>query len=250
MSIGLSVLGTLALLSCSSDLVQDVAWQEPLPLPVDAAPAPLRVDAVVNATRFGEDRVEYVFGLSCAGPYGRLPGSLGEGHGHALGPEAVALITERLRALGYDTVDWTRMLFRQERELERARFLLSGRILEYGMELCRHQPLLALPLFGGGGRQVSGRASLAMEWHLFDPILKRTVLITGTLGYAEIATPGAGVPELLLRQAVGAAAERLGSDESFRRRVLEGGAPKRLFRHQATVGPPGSGPVVAGLTPP
>lgn len=210
--------------------VRDLA-RDPLPVPAELRPVPVRFGEVRSTIRRGTPIGAYYWALDCAGPYNAVAWGARR---DLLDRDALAdLFHEELGLLGYDVAGDPRRLFDAEDDLRRAQYLVSADLADLHLRLCRRVHWLTRQDLG-----VYATAWLRVNWTLYSRLERRVLYRTTTEGSAGVDVASEYGDQVALENAFAVAAANLAADAGFQARLLDRPARGRPVTAQAASLPP------------
>lgn len=211
----------LILPACTGVTVPKTPAEQALDMPVDARPAPLRLDKIVLAIPRGETIGSISprgFGILCRGPYGVV--SRGTVAGHLEKPAMRDAFNDALAGQGYDITGSSSLMFDEDDDAARSLYLIGARITDIKMDVCQRVTFLFAYDLG-----YTGEAAIEIEWTVYDRLRRETVYKTVTRGYSKMDLPNYDAIGMMLDDAFGAAGGNLGADPAFHDLLVRGVKP-------------------------
>ncbi|RWU06015.1 hypothetical protein DWB63_04915 [Pseudodesulfovibrio sp. S3] len=118
---------------------------------------------------------------------------------------------ESLTARGYNVVGDPKRIFDREEELSSAHYLVAAEIRDLRTNICRVYDFWT----GNALGTENGEVWLQVEWTVYSPLEKKSLLQVTTTGYQKSVEERAGGYTSLLFEAFSSAAEELSADKDF-----------------------------------
>lgn len=179
----------------------------------------------------------YVWGIDCAGPYGRLFWATAKGFREA--NTFTERFNETMADAGYDVAGGR--FFDAKEDGERARYIIAGDLQEIRLELCRRRSWITL-----GERGDTGYGTVKIAWAVYEPVERRVVYRVTTTGSTTMDAPVPNGEAVLIEDAFSTAVEALAADDGFRAAMMRG-APSPALPVSVPVSMGGASP---GPVPP
>jgi len=205
-----------------------------IPPPVGARVTPVKLGKLSSALRHGAVIGQYQFGLTCRSPFSAITWS--PSRTTTLGHSVKELFFTTLRDAGYDVGGDPNRLFDEEEEETRGELVLSARITDLELNLCRESSLL-----WGESVGANGEATIGVEWSVYSQLDRRQVYLVNTTGRAATTHSRFEAEDIFIEDAFADALARLGVDPGFRELVFATAEPPRFNALR--------GPERRGLTP-
>ncbi|CAK0742342.1 Peptidase Do [Azospirillaceae bacterium] len=186
--------------------------QSPISLPAGAQPAPIRFGKLTSNLRKGSPIGEYVFGLMCFPPYDYITWAARSLNTDPVREHFHTILTDA----GFDVSGSPTRLFDEEEDLARAVLVVSGRVVDAALSVCRRKTFFFLVDAG-----VTGEAAVRIDWTVYSNLLRMPIFQTTTEGRSQ--SPGGQFDgeNMLLEDAVASAIDALAADNGFREAVLD-----------------------------
>ena len=202
-----------------------IADQQPIVIPQDAQPAPIRFTKVrVSIPRGSKIGAISPRGLSCVPPWEYLPSRMIVSELES--DEMKENFDSTMESLGYDVTGRSDILFDEEDDILRTLYSVGAHVKGIKMDLCDNTVARRL-LFS---QSFAGEAYLKIEWSVYDQLNRRTVYKTTTEGYSKLTVANQEGIGLLLDDAFASATHNLGADEAFHSLITFGIPPKNKAR--------------------
>lgn len=223
------LLSALLVSACAELHVKEVDYKNPIIIPQEAHPAPLKFSSLKILLPPGTE-----IGLESGTGLGL--GSLCSWENYPVSRRVFDRAFEQsyvkqyfanaLEANGYDVVDSIDIDFRPEDELARAEYFISARIVDIDLDVCHRGPDAIENILGvGGPRRTKGKLYAQVNWSVYDALKRTVVYQTTTEGYTRRDYPNIEGMDLLFYDAFEMAAHNLAADEDFFNLIVHGTKP-------------------------
>ncbi len=226
----------LFLSSCAEIVVKEVGYAEGPIIPEEAAPAPI----MFNNIRFLLPPGTEIGLESGMGP--ALLGGFCSWQNYPVNRRVLsrkfekqyieAAFEEALEAQGYDVTNDIDADYRREDLLSRAEYMISARVSDVDLDLCKRGEITTLNIFNSAPG-AKGKMYVKFDWSVYDALRRTVVYKTTTEGYSRRDYPNTEGLELLFMDSFDMAAHNLGADEDFYNLIVKGIKPpqkeKRIF---------------------
>lgn len=229
------VLSSFFLTSCAEIVVKEVHYAEAPAMPDNARPAPVKFSRLRFLLPPGtEIGLESGIGPAWLGGFCSLrnyPVSrriLSRKFESAYIKDSFATALE---ANGYDVVEALDIDFRPEDEEQRAEYIVSARVKDVDLDLCKRGRVTTFNIFNTAPG-AKGKMYVLIDWSIYDALKRTVVYKTTTEGYTRRDYPNIEGLELLFFDAFEMAAHNLAADAGFYGLIVEGQTPPEGWREK------------------